>query len=95
MGDLAVERERGFQRDERKPGSNPQREIFVERRRYLLRVRRRVPRFRRALKLGEAAAGDGGIRVVHRGDDAFHAGGDDGFGAGPVRPVVQQGSSVT
>ena len=81
LGDLAVERERGFQSDERALGSNPPGEVFVVAAGKIFQYAV-VYRNSRALKLGEAFAGDGGIRIAHCRDHSFDAGGDDGFGAG-------------
>ena len=81
LGDLAVERERGFQSDERALGLNPPGEVFVVAAARNFRARRGAPSIPARCAAGEAVAGDGGIRIAHRGDDSFDAGGDDGFGA--------------
>ena len=80
LRDLAVERQRGFQRNQRKFRVNPAREIFVQVLRLFLQhaaadANSGAAQFRQSL------AGNGGIGVVHRGDYAFDSRGNDRFRA--------------
>ena len=92
--ELAIERQRGFQRHQRAPGDDPSRERFGKPARFRFAQPNGDFDSRRA-QLLETAPRHSGIWVRHGRHDARDARGNQLLCVhGPVRPVWQQGSRL-